>query len=100
MTLRFLTPAFQEFGETVGNYHEIGSELSTRYQTEAKRVIDLIVANPERFRLRHDPFRYAKFRNFSYHFVYSIRETEIIIVAVAHTSRKPGYRLDRLSDSP
>lgn len=77
-----------------------GPNFSSRYRTEAERVLALILANPERFRLRRDQFRYAKFRNFSYHFIYSIRETAIIIVAVAHTSRKPGYWIDRLPDSP
>lgn len=40
-------------------------------------------------------FRRAKIARFPYVVVYEVRDDETLIIAVAHTSREPGYWEDR-----
>lgn len=96
MKLRLLTPASDEFGNTINYYREIELRLAKRFVAETNRVIRQILANPERFRTREQNFRYAKLRNFSYHIIYFIGRDEAVIAAFAHTSMQPLYWIDRV----
>jgi plasmid stabilization system protein ParE len=95
--LRLLTPAKEEFGNTIGYYREIDLRIAKRFVVDVDQVIDRILANPERFRTREKNFRYAKLRRFSYHIVYWIGQGEVVVAAFAHTSMQPLYWLDRVA---
>jgi plasmid stabilization system protein ParE len=61
------------------------------------RTIDLIRAHPEIGTPRRGrfPSRQLRVTRFPYSIVYRIRDDDIYVVAVAHTSRRPGYWKDR-----
>ncbi|MCA8926302.1 MAG: type II toxin-antitoxin system RelE/ParE family toxin [Planctomycetes bacterium] len=45
-------------------------------------------------------FRQAKVRRFPYRVVFLETDTELLIVAVAHERRRPGYWQSRLTEEP
>jgi hypothetical protein len=55
------------------------------------RVLGLIASNPEAFPNYDDEHRYATLRRFPYSVVYLVQPGQVLIVAVAHSSRSPNY---------
>jgi plasmid stabilization system protein ParE len=56
---------------------------------------DLIAAYPKIGR-KEGRVRVRPVHGFSYNIIYAVRKDSILIVAVAHQSRRPGYWLHRL----
>jgi toxin ParE1/3/4 len=74
-------------------YESRRSGLGAEFYDAVSRTIDVIRAHPEigtsrTGRLSHRRSRVARF---PYTVVYRIRESDVYVVAVAHTSRRPGY---------
>ena len=61
-------------------------------------TIDLIRTHPEIGTARRGrlPSRQMAVHGFPYRVVYRIREDDLYVVAIAHTSRRPGYWTNRL----
>ncbi len=93
----FSDPASEELTEAVRWYEQRRSGLGGEFYDAVVRTIDLIRANPEIGAPRAGTFRSRKFRvpRFPYNIVYRVRESDIYVVAVAHTRRRPGYWRDR-----
>lgn len=53
--------------------------------------------NPARFPFHEKPTRACRVIGFPYRLVYEVLPDAIYIIAVAHTSREPGYWRNRLS---
>jgi hypothetical protein len=51
---------------------------------------------PLRFRVLSAPFRKCLVPDFPYGIVFAIEPEFVLVVAVAHAKRKPGYWLDRI----
>lgn len=43
--------------------------------------------------------RYILFHRFPYALIYMVLDSRVIVIAVAHTRREPGYWLSRISRS-
>ena len=54
-------------------------------------VLDLVAASPGMFPRYDDEHRFVMLRRFPYSVVYQIQRDQILVVAVAHSSRSPGY---------
>jgi toxin ParE1/3/4 len=94
---RFSAPASDELAAAVRWYEMRRSGLGGEFYGAVVRTIDLIRTHPEigtprRGRL---PSRQLRVTRFPYKIVYRIRDDDIYVVAVAHTSRRPGYWKDR-----
>lgn len=48
--------------------------------------------NPQGFQLREGAYRHALLDNFPYRVVYKIKDGEVFVYQVRHTSRKPNKR--------
>lgn len=51
------------------------------------RVAEAPLLHPPRF----GPFRQCKVRRFPYHVVYRLHDDDVVVVAVSHASRAPGW---------
>jgi len=76
--------------------------LGDRFIDEVEEIIDLLLefpaAGPELDpRTGQEPLRQFSLRSFPYVLVYAPGEPLLILV-VAHTSRMPGYWVDRLAE--
>jgi plasmid stabilization system protein ParE len=92
---RFLTPAEIEMTEASTFYEAATSGLGAEFLDEVQRVIDLIREHPELGRSIDQGFRQALLHRFPFFLIYLIETDAILIVAVAHQRRRPGYWRNR-----
>ena len=92
----FDVDARAEFLAAVDHYEECRQGLGRRFREAVETEIEHISRTPFRFRMLHPPFRRCLVPKFPYSIVFSIEPSFILVVAVAHAKRKPGYWHDRL----
>ncbi len=80
-----------EFLAAVEYYEECQTGLGRRFRTAVEIEIGGIEAMPFRFRVLHAPFRRCLVSKFPYAIIFSIEPDFILVVALAHAKRKPGY---------
>lgn len=90
-------PASEELTEAVRWYEERRPGWGGKLFDAVTRAIERIQVYPEIGPLRTGrlPSRELRVQGFPYKVVYRIRENDIYVIAVAHTSRRPGYWKDR-----
>jgi toxin ParE1/3/4 len=80
-----------EFEEAVRHYRARGRLLGDRYAAEVRFAIRRILESPERWRVVEEDVRRCGVRVFPYSVLYTIEPDFILIVAVMHGKRQPGY---------
>ena len=91
-TLRNLKAASKEFTAAVRGYEEQRPGLGGEFFDAVVHATSLIQAQPEIGALSPDRrTRRVLVQRFPYQVVYRLSEDEIVIVAIAHLKRKPGY---------
>ena len=86
-----------EFAEAVGYYAGIDPRLGVEFYREVERVIGEICVQPRRFRQIDPPVRRALTEKFPYVIVYVEQPAGVLVLAVMHGMRRPGYWRSRLS---
>ncbi len=86
-----------ELRETAEWYEKIDPDLSEAFVLEFRNRADHILAQPFSFRIRDHGCRRINFHRFPYYLPYCIENDEIVILAIAHNARKPGYWKNRIS---
>jgi toxin ParE2 len=97
MKVRFLLPAQYELDEAIEYYNSEVPELGNAFLLETLAVIERICQYPEGWHPLSTNTRRCRLRRFPYGVVYAMLDGEIVILAVAHLHRKPGYWRERLS---
>jgi plasmid stabilization system protein ParE len=87
----FHPEAAAEYADAIRWYDERSQRAASRFEMEVERVVDLISTDPEAFARYDDVHRFTLVRRFPYSVVYRILSGRPYIVAVAHSSRAPGY---------
>ena len=95
--IRSNEPAADEFGEAVRWYEARRSGLGREFFDAVGATLSRITDNPDiGTAISADgQTRRAMVARFPYQIVYRLRPTEIVIVAVAHLKRRPGYWKNR-----
>ena len=95
--LAISTPASEELAETVSWLEARRPRWGGKFFDAVVHTATLIQTHPEigEFRLSRYPSRQLRVLGFPYYVAYRIREHDIYVVAIAHTSRRPGYWKDR-----
>lgn len=70
--------------------------LGARFSMEVEAAIARIVEAPLRWPVFEDDVRRCMTRTFPYAILYSVEHDSILILAVMHCSRRPGYWKRRL----
>jgi plasmid stabilization system protein ParE len=89
--IRFHPEAQAEYQVALAWYQARSPQAAARFEAETERVLGLVAANPGMFPLYDDEHRFAMLRRFPYSIVYQGQPDQIFVVAVAHSSRSPGY---------
>lgn len=84
-----------EFLEAVRYYEDCQTGLGRRFKFSVEEAVQSIAKTPFRYRVLHAPFRRYLLPKFPYSIIYCIGPENILIIAVAHTKRKPGYWIQR-----
>jgi len=86
-----------EFEEAVQFYKQRGRNLGQRFALEIRATIARIVATPDRWRILEGDIRRCLVRVFPYAVLYTIEKDGILVVAIMHGKRRPGYWRPRLA---
>ena len=96
----FLAEAETEFAEAAIFYESQSPGLGNDFIAEVERSVDEISRHPELGASYFEDTRRIFVRRFPFRVVYQERTERILIFAVAHQRRKPGYWRDRNKESP
>lgn len=80
-------------------YEKRRNGLGSAFLVEFERTLQLIQQYPESGRPLRNRFRQILTNRFPFAVIYAERDQELLVIAVAHTSRKPGYWKNRLQES-
>ncbi len=97
MTYEFFPSARAELFEAVLYYEEKDPGLGLRFRNEIYPAISTILKDPFVWRERAAGYRRVNLPAFPYHIAYIVERDVILIVAIAHSARKPNYWIGRLS---
>lgn len=101
MTVRVLSPALQEITEAAIWLDSQAAGLGSEFWRMVDDSLKAIEYNPQRFArsefaTTEIDLRYLYVKRFKYVIHFAIEPTEVLIVAVTHAARKPGYWLRRV----
>ena len=97
MSTRVLEPAQAELDEAISWYAEQAPGLGDAFLIEALKTIQLIENFPQAWHPLTPLIRRCRLRRFPYSVVYTQDGADLLVLAIAHQHRKPGYWLNRLS---
>jgi plasmid stabilization system protein ParE len=88
--------ALREFRAAYGWYARRSPGAAQRFRVAVDRVIQRLVTAAEQGSPYRQRYRWLRLQRFPYLLYYEIRDPEpVLIYAVAHTGRRPGYWLWR-----
>lgn len=92
----FLPDAEQEMLQAAVYYESQSSGLGIDYLSEVERDVQAIKESPMTWPIVEGELRRRLVRRFPFGILYRIDPEEIVIIAVAHLRRKPGYWRERI----
>ena len=95
--VKLLAEAEAEVDDAVRYYDRQRLGLGADFATEVRDGVARIRRNPLAWLRLSKRIRRIRLTRFPYGLVYAPLEGEIVVVAVMHLHRKPGYWTDRLS---
>ena len=95
MIVELLEEAEEELTAAALWYESREAGLGRRLRDEVARVLARMAEDPTLWREREGGYRRVNCPNFPYYIPYIIRGDRIVVVAVAHGHRRPGYWKER-----
>ena len=96
LKVEFLEVAQAELDEAFAWYESQQANLGWQFLLEFDTAVQRIRAYPAAFALFEGDIRRCLLKRFPYGILYGINADTLVIVAVAHLHRRPGYWLTRL----
>jgi mRNA-degrading endonuclease RelE of RelBE toxin-antitoxin system len=93
--ITLLDGALEDLDIAFSWYSEIHVELAKDLVFKFKEALSKIELNPFLSQNLSSGFRKVNLHRFPYKLIFEINDTEIIVVALAHHKRKPGYWKNR-----
>ncbi len=90
-----LSGAEQDYTEALSWYAERSERAARGFETEFERAIQAVGEFPQRYPLCDDTHRYYLMRRYPFQVIFREVLDGVLIVAVAHAKRRPGYWHDR-----
>lgn len=100
MKIRYLRMAGVELEDALTWYFERSPETAHRFEQELSVTEKLVQRHPKIGTPSQDKVRSMPVHGYPYSLVYADKVGEIIVVAVMHHSRCPGYWRKRLQQIP
>jgi toxin ParE1/3/4 len=93
---RFLTPAEEEMTEAALFYDAASNQLGSDFLDDVQRAVDRLREFPQAGEAIISGLRQSLLHRFPFSLIYAIEENVIVVIAVAHHRRRPGYWQSRL----
>lgn len=97
MRYDFHPEALEEYQKAALYYAEHDPGLALRFVEAVEETIQRILEAPTRWRILDEDVRRCLTRVFPYGVLYTVEPDFVIIVAVMHCSREPGYWKQRVA---
>lgn len=94
----FHPEALREAWEARRWYEERDPRTAASFLAELDRAQEQIVAHPDRWPTYLHSTRRYRLRRFPYLLVYHLTDNRVVVLAVAHVKRRPGYWKVRRQD--
>ena len=91
MKYKFHPDALEEYREAAIWYANREQELAQQFIANVEAAVQSVVEAPTRWRIIDEDVRRYLTHLFPYAILYTIEDNFILIVAVMHLSREPGY---------
>ena len=95
MRIRLLPSARLEMLDASDFYESRSEGLGARFLLEIDRAIARVQEAPKRWSKPFPGFHRVRLHDFPYGIFYKVLKTEVVVVAIAHLRRRPGYWLHR-----
>jgi len=95
----FHPEALQEYEESALYYKKISRELAISFIDSVEKGIEKILENSRAWPIIDEDVRRHLIKRFPFGIYYTIERDYILILAVMHMNRKPGYWKNRLVTS-
>jgi plasmid stabilization system protein ParE len=96
MNVRLLAPAQHELDEAIAWYAGQAPGLGDAFLIETLKALKLITQFPQAWHPLSPQTRRCRLNRFPYSVIYSQDGDDLLVIAIAHQHRKPGYWRDRL----
>ena len=87
-----------EYIESYVWYHERGPHIAEAFEREVEHTLEALQEFPEHCPVYVGKWRRILLRRFPFGIVYGFIDNRIVVVAIMHTRRKPGYWKKRIFD--
>ena len=98
MRYEFHPAALEEYREAALWYAEREPQVAQNFVASVEEAIARIVEAPQRWRVVDEDVRRCLTRVFPFGILYTIEDDFLLIVAVMHFSRAPGYWKSRIAE--
>jgi plasmid stabilization system protein ParE len=95
MNIRLLEPAQQELDEAMAWYSDQAPGLGDAFLIETLKALKLANQFPHAWHPLSPQIRRCRLNRFPYSIIYSLDGDDLLVIAIAHQHRKPGYWRDR-----
>jgi plasmid stabilization system protein ParE len=96
ISYRFLSPAEEEMTEAALFYRTASARLGTDFLDDVQRAIDRLRKYPHSGESIASALRRTLLHRFPFSVIYAVEEDAIVIIAIAHHGRRPGYWQSRV----
>ena len=87
----YLPGARRDFDESFDWYAERSAQTAVRFASAIDGALSAIAAHPKRFAAIDEFHRECPLARFPFRIVYRVAADRIVVVAIAHAKRRPGY---------
>jgi len=98
--VEFHPEALAEFEDAARYYADCQGGLELRFISRIEFALSQIQKTPDRWRIFEEDVRRCLTRVFPYAVLYTIEPDYLLIIAVMHCHREPGYWRHRLKSKP
>jgi plasmid stabilization system protein ParE len=96
-SVEFLPGARRDFDESFDWYRERSDGAAARFSDSVDEALIRIATDPEQCAAIDSRHRECLLARFPFRIVYRIELEQVVVVAIAHASRRPGYWKRRAS---
>jgi len=104
MSLPLHPDAESEMNRATLRYASDDPAVAVEFAEKLDAAFDAILSSPRMYPIAEDApdgyeVRHLLLHRFPYRVLYYATDNRIVVLAVAHTSRRPGYWIDRLTEA-
>jgi plasmid stabilization system protein ParE len=91
LPIDYVSGARRDFDESFDWYAERSTQAAVRFADAVDAALVKIAANPTRFATPDGVHRECPVKKFPFRVVYRLVDNRVLVVAIAHAKRRPGY---------